>query len=111
MKTITDQNGNKALEDGQVYTVKEKLVNGYELVGIGQKGTELSKENKYTFTYYDNLDSISIQVKNQEYGYELQATGGTGTTVYTIGGAAIMLAAFLLYGYRMRRKREGGAGV
>ena len=24
LKTITDQNGNKALEDGQVYTVKEK---------------------------------------------------------------------------------------
>lgn len=111
LKSITDQNGNKAFEDGQVYTVKEKLVNGYELVGIGQKGTELSKENKYTFTYYDNLDSISIQVKNQEYGYELPATGGTGTTVYTIGGAAIMLAASLLYGYRMRRKREKGAGI
>ena len=111
LKTITDQNGNKALEDGQVYTVKEKLVNGYELVGIGQKGTELSKENKYTFTYYDNLDSISIQVKNQEYGYELPATGGTGTTVYTIGGAAIMLMSSLLYGYRMRRKRERGAGI
>lgn len=111
LKTIVDTDGKQVFENGQMYTVKEKLVNGYELIGIGQKGTALSSDNKYTFTYYENLDNISIQVKNQEYGYELPATGGVGTTAYTTGGAAIMLLSSLLYGYRMRRKRERGAGI
>ena len=52
IEDITDQNGNKALEDGQVYTVKEKLVNGYELVGIRSEERRVGKECRSRWSPY-----------------------------------------------------------
>lgn len=51
----------------------------------------------------------NVLVSNKEdKSYELPSTGGTGTTGYLAGGAALMCLAVLLYGYQLRRKRERG---
>ena len=46
-----------------------------------------------------------IKIPNSP-GVILPSTGGTGTLPYTLGGAGLVLAAALMYGYSMRRKRE-----
>ncbi len=46
----------------------------------------------------------TVTVKNYA-GYELPETGGTGTTLFTLGGLLI-LAATLVYGYGLRRRQE-----
>ena len=40
--------------------------------------------------------------------FDLPETGGIGTYPYTIGGLTAIAAA-LVYGYNLRRKRERGA--
>ena len=51
----------------------------------------------------------NVLVSNKEdKSYTLPSTGGTGTTGYLAGGAALMCLAALLYGYQLRRKRERG---
>ncbi len=49
----------------------------------------------------DNLYVYTVTVYNAT-GFELPATGGSGTTLYTIGGILLM-ALPLVYGYRKRR--------
>lgn len=106
---LKDKDGNRvALENGKEYVIteiKDRMPEDYELIGIGEKGNIL-KEN-YTFTYYENKD-ITILAKNQvdTYQFELPKTGGTGIIVYTAGGALLMLASSVWYGYRMRHRRE-----
>lgn len=46
-----------------------------------------------------------IKIPNSP-GVILPSTGGSGTLPYTLGGAGLVLAAALMYGYSMRRKRE-----
>ena len=46
-----------------------------------------------------------IKIPNSP-GVILPSTGGIGTLPYTLGGAGLVLAAALMYGYSMRRKRE-----
>lgn len=41
--------------------------------------------------------------------YSLPEAGGAGTYLYTLGGALLMTATPLVYGYSQRRKREGRA--
>lgn len=105
---LKDADGNRVvLENGREYVITEiagKMPEGYELIGIGEQGAAL--EQNCTFTYYDNKDIIIIARNEVDtYQYELPETGGTGTNVYTAGGAMLILAS-LLYGYR-RRKGKG----
>lgn len=101
------KDGKPVLKNGQQYTVIETDTNGYTFVGVGKKGEELSSNNVYTFTYSTDQD-FTILFRNRYESYKLPSTGGTGTTGYLAGGAALMCLAALLYGYQLRRKRERG---
>ena len=46
-----------------------------------------------------------IKIPNSP-GVILPSTGGTGTLPYTLGGAGLVLAAALMYGYSMRRRKR-----
>lgn len=105
---LEDENGNEIrLENGKEYSITEsqdKMPEGYKFIGIGEKGGDLNES--YSFTYYENKD-ISIYARNEvnTWQEQLPETGGIGTNVYTAGGALLMQAAILLYGYWMRRKK------
>lgn len=106
---LRDKEGNEVvLENGKEYVITEaadKMPEGYELVGIGEKGGTLQED--YTFVYYENKDvTIFARNKVDTYQYELPKTGGIGTTVYTAGGVLLMLSSLLLYGYRLRGRKE-----
>lgn len=76
------------------YYVEEVSVDGYEVVsGTGENNAA--------------LPGATIVVTNRKNapGYELPATGSTGTAPYTTAGAVLMGAA-LVGGYRRKRRQE-----
>ena len=80
--------------DAQYYVVEEVSVDGYEVVsGTGENNAA--------------LPGATIVVTNRKSapGYELPATGSTGTAPYTTAGAVLMGAA-LVGGYRRKRRQE-----
>ena len=73
---------------------------------------EVSVLDGYTVSYSVNEDEVvvpgdTIVVTNRKNapGYELPATGSTGTAPYTTAGAVLMAAA-LVGGYRRKRRQE-----
>lgn len=73
---------------------------------------EVSVPDGYTVSYSVNEDEVvvpgaTIVVTNRKNapGYELPATGSTGTAPYTTAGAVLMGAA-LMGGYRRKRRQE-----
>lgn len=100
-KTLTLNEGNGWTDiftdlepDGQ-YTVKE-----------------VSVPDGYTVSYSVNEDeavvpgdTITVTNRKNAPGYELPATGSTGTAPYTTAGAVLMAAA-LVGGYRRKRRQE-----
>lgn len=73
---------------------------------------EVSVPDGYTVSYSVNEDEVvvpgaTITVTNCKNapGYELPATGSTGTAPYTTAGAVLMAAA-LVGGYRRKRRQE-----
>lgn len=73
---------------------------------------EVSVPDGYTVSYSVNEDEVvvpgaTITVTNRKNapGYELPATGSTGTAPYTTAGAVLMAAA-LVGGYRRKRRQE-----
>lgn len=104
------------LKDGEYYLEEIKAPDGYykrkepvllrlenaELTVAsdappGEQGAKLT-DSRLTS---DNLYVYTVTVYNAT-GFELPATGGSGTTLYTIGGILLM-AISLVYGYRKRR--------
>lgn len=82
------------LEPEKEYYVEEVSVDGYEVVsGTGENNAA--------------LPGATIVVTNRKNapGYELPATGSTGTAPYTTAGAVLMGAA-LVGGYRRKRRQE-----
>lgn len=91
------------LGDG-VYTIKEtKAPNGYAVRDEFTK-TIVYKENP---TGNEDNDAINIvfNVQNSKLA-SLPSTGGIGTTIFTIGGCAIMIAAAALYFVNRRKSEE-----
>lgn len=79
--------------DAQYYVV-EDTVDGYEVVsGTGEGNAALPG------------DTITVTNRKNAPGYELPATGSTGTAPYTTAGAVLMAAA-LVGGYRRKRRQE-----
>ena len=82
------------LEPEKEYYVEEVSVVGYEVVSGTGEGNAA-------------LPGATIVVTNRKNapGYELPATGSTGTAPYTTAGAVLMGAA-LVGGYRRKRRQE-----
>ena len=63
-----------------------------------------------TLTYNNGQgESTARPVFTNRVGYELPATGGAGTTSYTMGGLLMVTAAILLYIYTPKRRKEDHA--
>ena len=76
------------------YYVEEVSVDGYEVVsGTGENNAALPGA------------TITVTNCKNAPGYELPATGSTGTAPYTTAGAVLMAAA-LVGGYRRKRRQE-----
>lgn len=82
------------LEPEKEYYVEEVSVDGYEVVSGTGEGNAA-------------LPGATIVVTNRKNapGYELPATGSTGTAPYTTAGVVLMGAA-LVGGYRRKRRQE-----
>lgn len=82
------------LEPEKEYYVEEVSVGGYEVVsGTGENNAALPGA------------TIVVTNRKDAPGYELPATGSTGTAPYTTAGAVLMGAA-LVGGYRRKRRQE-----
>ena len=82
------------LEPEKEYYVEEVSADGYEVVsGTGEGNAALPG------------DTITVTNRKNAPGYELPATGSTGTAPYTTAGAVLMGAA-LVGGYRRKRRQE-----
>ena len=82
------------LEPEKEYYVEEVSVDGYEVVsGTGEGNAALPGA------------TITVTNRKNAPGYELPATGSTGTAPYTTAGAVLMGAA-LVGGYRRKRRQE-----
>lgn len=80
--------------DAKYYVVEEVSVDGYEVVsGTGEGNAALPGA------------TITVINRKNAPGYELPATGSTGTAPYTTAGAVLMAAA-LVGGYRRKRRQE-----
>lgn len=103
--TRTDEAGNVIYYG---YSVKEVKVGGIDVVDNRAEGWIVSNGG-------DGYTSGTIMVRNHKPssppdtpdspGYELPATGSTGTAPYTTAGAVLMGAA-LVGGYRRKRRQE-----
>ena len=97
------------LINGCKYRLQEiEIPTDYQLIGIREDGKD-TQYKTFEFTYHEK-QNLTIIAKNKvnDKEYTLPSTGGTGTTGYLAGGAALMCLAALLYGYQLRRKRERG---
>lgn len=82
------------LDPNTQYYVVEDTVDGYEVVsGTGEGNAALPGA------------TITVTNRKNAPGYELPATGSTGTAPYTTAGAVLMGAA-LVGGYRRKRRQE-----
>lgn len=76
------------------------------IIASGGSGeVNISKEKQTIGDDETETTVYVIKIPNSP-GVILPSTGGTGTLPYTLGGAGLVLAAALMYGYSMRRKRE-----
>lgn len=82
----------KGLDEGTYKIVEEKAPNGYSIVPVDDR----------TIAAGENAD-ITFDVKNTKLA-ALPGTGGIGTTIFTIGGCIIMIAAAAFY--FLSRKKE-----
>ena len=118
---------------GQYYLVETEAPAGYNRltapVSITVDGTSTAKKGDYplyvTYNQTGNIASddnsgvtISSEVNGDvvTYTYTLQVTnstgavlphtGGSGKSIYTLGGIFIMMTAALMYVFRMRRRER-----
>lgn len=94
------------IADGSYYLKELKAPSGYHQIADEIK--VVIKDGKIdSITPGDKnikKDGMTLTVPNGT-GYELPATGGTGTKLYIYGGLLLM-AISLIYGYRMRCRHE-----
>lgn len=74
----------------------------------------VERAGSYSTSYINNggIGSGTITIKNTQTDnptYQLPATGGTGTTLYTMGGLSMMALAGCSLLYSRSKRRKGGA--
>ena len=98
----------------KISAIEKKDVNGkftgYDIVmTVNEDGKEKDISNTYTFNGENKVTTLEGTLN--PYGFKnstlasLPSTGGIGTTIFTIGGCAIMIAAAGLY-FSLRRRTE-----
>lgn len=104
--TVTFQN----IPSGHKYLLEEtKIPAGYSSNGNSYGMTVAYDELTVTVTAYDGITGTwNGEIVNNVY-YELPATGGAGTTLYTAGGTLLIVAAGILLYLQKKRGREGAA--
>ena len=83
-------------------TITETNHDGYT-VFFKENDVTIGAGYTYTISSIDTTRSIEV---NNNPGYELPSTGGSGTLPYTLGGLMLILASALMYGFRMRRRER-----
>lgn len=91
----------KGLDEGTYEIVEEEAPDGYSVVEIPDK-TIVDVETNNEGTKTDKVAHIVFDVEDTTLA-SLPETGGIGTTIFTIGGCVIMIAAAGLY-FASRRK-------
>ena len=76
----------------------------FELRRIAMNRIEFFEDGKITFAPNDDKSELVTNVVNKK-GSTLPSTGGIGTTIFTIGGCAIMIVAAGLF-FATRRKTQ-----
>ena len=88
-------------ENGEPYTCS-----WVSIVKTDNNGTiAVSRSQATAEKYLRGSVNTEVKVITNAPAYELPETGGIGTSLYTIGGL-LLIAVSLLYGYKLRRKRE-----
>ncbi len=81
---------------------------GYIIFTVNVKKEAVQQRIIWNWGYVQVGNDHEIEtnhISNPVYGYELPATGGSGTLIYTISGLAIMLGSLVVW-CEARRKRE-----
>ncbi len=102
------------LKDGTFYLEEIKAPNGYDQpskpieLKIEMSKMTLSDSSKCSVDDgvldENNFYTYTVTIPNHT-GYELPATGGSGTFMYTAGGI-LLVSISLVYGYRRKRRSE-----
>ena len=110
---VTDANGRiqiKGLEAGTYYLKETEAPAGYSV-----NTQEFKVDVEATYGDDGKLASYTVKVDNQQVSElkivntklsALPSTGGIGTTIFTLGGCAIMVAAAYMYFVSRRREEE-----
>ena len=95
------------IPSGHRYLLEEtKVPAGYSLNGDSYGVTVAYDNLTVTVKAYDGSDGEwNGTIVNNVY-YELPATGGTGTQIYTAGGTLLIAAGILLYLQTKRKRRN-----
>lgn len=106
---VTDTNGEvkvEGLDVGKYHFTETKAPNGYSINEAGidiELGKDISKDNVATGIFTVGADG-KLTLKDSQLS-ALPATGGIGTTIFTIVGCGIMIAAAGLF-FASRRKEN-----
>lgn len=107
-RLVTDADGHitvKGLDPKQTYSFKEvKAPDGYSINSDNAEITWDNLPNKGEITAETTVTGIANMTDTKLAS--LPGTGGIGTTIFTIGGCAIMIAAAALYFVNRRKSEE-----
>jgi LPXTG-motif cell wall-anchored protein len=83
-------------EDGVYYLIETVAPEGYTLLVKPIKITVSDEKISIDGHEFAELNGTTLTVVNKA-AYELPMTGGSGTTLYILGGMMLMLSTFLIF--------------
>ena len=108
-KTVSLSNGESekiSIPYNSSVTITEKSHDGFALSFMDGQTTLHSDGDSYTFKMKQDVTVTAVNAA----GYELPASGGIGTALYTFGGVLLIAAAgFLLYKKASKRRNDPSA--